>query len=144
MVLGLYVKPENIWISLLLYHCTMLLHIPTWIIVWRCEVTHTNLTQILYWDCRKESCVSLQGLQNSCTLQHYLVNYIFRNWSKFTTMPCRCSCIAIIITCHWIYFEIFFKPNTEVHSYNTRQHSHYHVPVCRLAHTAKTIRYVLS
>ena len=36
----------------------------------------------------------------------------------------------------------FFKPNTKVHSYNTRQHSHYHVPVCRLAHTAKNIRYV--
>ena len=36
----------------------------------------------------------------------------------------------------------FFKPNTEVHSYNTRQHSHYHVPVCRLAHTAKNITYV--
>ena len=38
----------------------------------------------------------------------------------------------------------FFKPNTEVHLYNTRQHSHYHVPVCRLAHKAKNIRYVGS
>ena len=36
----------------------------------------------------------------------------------------------------------FIKPNTELHSYNTRQHSHYHVPVCRLAHMAKNIRYV--
>ena len=54
---------------------------------------------------------------------------------------CRCSCTDIKITCYRIYFVIF-KPNTEVHWYNTRQHSHYHVPVCRLAHTAKNIRYV--
>ena len=110
MVLGLYVKPENIWISLLLYHCTMLLYIPTWIIVLRCGVIHTNLTQTLYWDCRKESCVSLLGLQNSRTLRCYLVNYKFWNWSKFTTVPCICSCTDIIINCYRIYFVIFSNP----------------------------------
>ena len=57
-------------------------------------------------------------------------------------MPWRCPCIYIIITCCRIYFVIFFKPDTEVHSYNTRPHSLYHVAVCRLAHTAKNIRYV--
>ena len=36
----------------------------------------------------------------------------------------------------------FFKLNTEVHSYNTQQHSHYHAHICRLAQTAKNIRYV--
>ena len=37
----------------------------------------------------------------------------------------------------------FFKPNTNVASYNTRQHSHYHVSVCRLVHTARNIRYAV-
>ena len=33
----------------------------------------------------------------------------------------------------------FFKLNTEVLSYNMRQYSHYHVPMCRLAHAAKNM-----
>ena len=71
---------------------------------------HTNLTQILHWDCRKESCVLLLGLQNSRTLRYYLVNYIFWTWSKFTTVPCRCSCTDIVITCYRIPFVIFSNP----------------------------------
>ena len=70
------------------------------------------------------------------------MNYIFWNWSKFTTAQCSCSCISITTTCYQIYSAIFFKVITEVRFYNTRQHSHYHVPMCRLAQTAKNIRYV--
>ena len=35
------------------------------------------------------------------------MNYIFWNWSKFTTALCRCSCIGITITCYQIYSAIF-------------------------------------
>ena len=96
---------------------------------------------MLYWDCRKV----LRIITVSAKFSHTVVLFSVLQILKLEQI--YCCAVQMFMYRHYNnllpnIFCDFFKPNTEVHSYNTRQHSHCHVSVCRLAHTATNIRYV--